>query len=134
MYLPHSCISYITIQLYCVALIVEYSDSAHTSVKLFEIISIFVLHSRINNFRETGLLAHWIDRWVPKGALGKQKAETGATKATLDDIQGALYVLLMGLAAGTLALVAEYVIKYYLIAVARMRKKRKKGSRREYKK
>ena len=46
---------------------------------------------RINNFKEMGLLSRWTSKWMPRGR-NKQEKKTGATKATLNDIQGAMYI------------------------------------------
>ena len=54
-----------------------------------------------------GLLSRWTSKWMPRGGSNKQDKKTGATRATLNDIQGALYVLLIGIIISTLVLLVE---------------------------
>ena len=63
--------------------------------------------------RETGLLDNWIQKWTPQNLnCTGLKAVTVSKVVTMDDFQGALYVLGLGGCVGLLILLAEHLFNY----------------------
>ena len=73
----------------------------------------FSLFCRIDKMRESGLLKKWTAEWTPSNLQCKGLGPvTTATEATLDDFQGAFYLLIIGVLLACVFLVVEMVYSY----------------------
>ena len=69
--------------------------------------------SRINKMRESGLLKKWTTEWTPSNlqCVGLGPITT-ATEASLNDFQGAFYLLIIGITLSCILLITELVYSY----------------------